>query len=209
MALTTLAEVKAYLGIAPGDTSQDAIIEIIRPAMEELVIAFCDSDFEEKTIAGPPGEIHDGIDADIIVPYNFPITEITAVFLGCNVKGEDGTELEDDEYYVDTDGSVILRTRTTPFTRGAVRIDYKYGYAAVPATVKLCIYQCVKAELQRRKRNSEDISSRSKATDGGSESEGYGSAWDKKTGLPIQIMSMLESFRSREFPHAGNAQRNQ
>lgn len=205
--LTTLAEVKAYLGVT--DTSQDALIEILRPAMEELVIAYCDSEFDENIVLGPPGEIHDGVDADIIVPYNFPVTEITAVYIGCDTQGNNGRRLLSDEYYVDTDGSVILRFLSTPNMRGAVRLDYKHGYAAVPATIKLCIYQCVKAELQRRKRNSEDITSRSKGVGGDAEAEGYGSAWDTKTGLPKQIMSKLESFRSREFPHVGNAQRNQ
>lgn len=199
MALTTLAEVKAYLGIA--DTSQDALIEILRPAVEELVIAFCDSDFEQKTITN---EIHDGSNSDVIVPYNYPVISIDAVYLGVNTLGQDGTLLPTTDYYKDDDGSVILRSRVTPFYRGSVRIDYKHGYTAVPATVKLCIYQVVKAEMQRRKSNTENLSSRAK--DG--ESESFNAAWDKRTGLPVQIMSKLEMFRNKEFPLTGMAQRN-
>jgi hypothetical protein len=202
MALTTLAECKAYIGIAPSDTAQDAIIEIIRPAIEELILAFCDTDFEQKTVVK---EMHDGIQADTVVPYNYPITSIDGVWMDTDANGDNGVELEaGTDYFVDDDGSVILVNRVTPFRRGSVKLAYKHGYTSVPATVKLCVYQCVKAELQRRKRNTEDITSRGKE----GESESYGAAWDKKTGLPAQIMSKLESFRTKEFPSAGMAQRN-
>jgi len=200
MALTTLAECKAYIGIT--DTSQDALIEILRPAIEELVIAYCDTDFEEKAIAK---EMHDGIQSDAIVPHNFPVTDMEEVWLGTDAAGDNGTLLtEGTDYYVDDDGSVILVNQVTPFRRGAVKIKYKHGYVSVPAVVKLCVYQCVKAEIQRKKRGTEDVSSRGK----GDESESYGGAWDKRTGLPTQIMSKLETFRAREFPGAGMAQRN-
>jgi hypothetical protein len=203
--LTTLAENKTYLGIALSDTSQDAIIEIIRPAIEESILLYCDTDFTQKeTPAG--GEIHDGIQSDMLVPFNFPIISIDAVYLGCDPSGENGTLLVvGTDYYVDADdGSVILTGNTTPFRRGSCRLNYKWGYVAVPKGVKLAVYQCVKAELQRRKRNTEDVSSRGK--DG--ETEQYGKAWDDKTGLPKQILSKLDQYRSREFPQAGMAQRN-
>ena len=199
MALTTLAENKAYLGITNG--SKDTLIEIIRPAVEEQIIAYCDTNFEEKTVTK---EMHDGIESDVIVPYNFPVIQITAVYIGCDVNGENGRLLEADEYYVDDDGSVILRSSTTPFLRGNVRLDYKHGYTSVPSTIKLCVYQTVKAELQRQQRNTEDISSRSKE----GESESYGSAWDSKSGLPKQILGKLDPYKAREIPLAGMAQRN-
>jgi len=200
--LTTLADCKAYIGIALADTTQDAIIEIIRPAVEELVLAYCDTAFDNTVILK---EMHDGTQADVIVPHNFPVTEITEVWLGTDANGDNGNLLDaGDDYFVDDDGSVILVRRVTPFRRGAVKLVYKHGYTAVPAVVKLCIYQTVKAELQRKKRNTEDITSRGK----GDENEGYGGAWDKKTGLPVQIMSKLETFRTKEFPSGGMAQRN-
>lgn len=200
MPIATKEEVKAYLGIA--DTTQDALIDLVLPAVIDLITQYCDTDFDEVT---KTGEIIDGQNTDVIVLDNFPVTEVIAVYLGVDTKGENGLLLEDTQYYVDDDGSIILRNVQTPFMRGSVRVDYKHGYAAVPPSVKLCAIQATKAEMQRKKRGTEDISSRSK--DG--ESESYGSAWDKKTGLPVQIMSKLEQFRVKEFPNAGMAQRNQ
>mgnify|MGYP001427421387 CR=1 FL=1 len=127
-ALTTLAEVKAYLGIAPSDTSQDALIEILRPAIEEAVEQYCDTEFDEKITER---EIHDGFNADVIVPFNFPVIEIQKVVLGCDTRGDGGDELEPTDYYVDDDGSVILRGRLSPHRRGSVRLDYRYGYEEV------------------------------------------------------------------------------
>ncbi len=202
MALTTLLECKAYLGISPSDTAQDALIEILRPAMEELIIAYCDTDFEEKAI---DKEMHDGIQSDAIVPHNFPITDMQEVWLDTDAAGENGILMAEGlDYFVDDDGSVILVNRQPPFRRGSIKIKYTHGYATTPPTIKLCVYQCVKAEIQRKKRGTEDVSSRGK----GDESESYGGAWDKRTGLPSQIMSKLETFRAREFPGAGMAQRN-
>lgn len=204
-ALTTLSDNKTYMGIALSDVSQDAIIEMMRPAIEESILLYCDTDFTPGQTSGN-GEIHDGIQSDVIVPFNFPIISIDEVRIGCDPDGANGNLLVlGTDYYVDADdGSVILTTNTTPFRRGSVALKYHWGYATVPAGVKLAVYQCVKAELQRRKRNTEDVSSRGK--DG--ETEQYGNAWDAKTGLPKQILSKLDQYRSREFPQAGMAQRN-
>jgi hypothetical protein len=203
MALTTLDEIKTFLGIPLVDTSKDALLTMFKDSVETSVINFCDTDFTIKTVTN---EVLDGVRSDVIIPHNTPIVSITAVRLGVEMDGSGGLLLDTIEYNFD-DSGITLRNVHTPFSRGAVRVDYTWGYAAVPADVKMCVYQSVKAEYQRYKRNSEDVNSRSK----GDESESYGginSAWDSYTGLPKQIMAKLQHYKLYEFPLINTAQRN-
>jgi hypothetical protein len=191
MALTTLADNKTYMGITVN--TYDAIIEMLRESTEQSVINYCETDFTLKTITN---EVHDGINADVIVPKYFPIISIQKVMF-------DDLELGVDQYYYDNSG-IILKGIVTPFARGVIKVNYTAGFASVPADVKLCVYQAVKSEYQRRERKTEDISSRSKE----GESESFGSAWDRKSGLPMQIVSKLQAYRVYECPNIGMSQRN-
>ncbi len=206
MALTTLADVKTFLGIDAGDTSQDALITMFKDAVEQAVINFCDTDFTIQTVTN---EILDGIRADVIVPRNFPITDVDAIYVACQPDGTGGILLDGTRDYSFNESAITLRGQHTPFSRACVRVDYKWGYATVPADVKMAVYQSIKAEMQRYSRNTEDVNSRSK----GDESENYGGTgvngvWDSATGLPKTIVAKLSNYRTFEFPTAGMAQRN-
>lgn len=198
MALTTLAENKTYMGIT--DTSQDTIIEIIRPAIEQAIINYCECKFESTVVTN---ELHDGQKNDVIVPKNFPLISVQAVIVFVDADGAGGSALTPKDYSF-TENAIVLRTMHTPFARSCVRIDYTHGFASVPSDVKLAVFEGVKAKMQRRKRNAEDIASRSK----GDESESYNAAWDKKSGLPQHVVGMIQAYRAYEFPNIGMAQRN-
>jgi hypothetical protein len=66
----------------------------------------------------------------------------------------------------------------------------------------MCVYQSVKAEIQRYDSNTENINSRSKE----GESESYGGAWDGISGLPKQVISKLSRYKMLEFPNVPSAQ---
>lgn len=205
MALTTLNGLKGFLGIDLSDTSKDALLTVFKDSVESSVIAFCDTDFTAKTVTG---EIQDGVKADVIVPQHSPIISVQAVIIYCDVTGAGGSTLDAaTDYYFD-EGAIILKNLTTPFNRGIVRLDYTWGYGAVPAQVILAVYQSVKAEYQRHKKNTEDVSSRSKGDESESYGVGPGGAWDAYTGLPKQIMAKLQPFKTYEFPLINTAQRN-
>lgn len=207
MSLVTFANLKVFLGIDPLDTAQDAIIAMFQASVEASVINFCDTDFTIQTVTN---EIVDGILADVIVPRNYPITAVDAVILGVYPDGTNGFALDPTRDYAFTESAITLRGNQTPFSRAAVRIDYKWGYPSVPGDVAMAVYQSVKTEMQRYNRNTEDLSSRSK----GDESEGYGngggagSIWDTSTGLPKTVVAKLSNYKTFEFPMAGMAQRN-
>jgi hypothetical protein len=199
--LVSLSDVKAYLGIPPADTSYDTLLTLFKESVEQSVYNFCETTFDEIEVTK---ELYDGIDSDIIVPKYFPILSIENIYFGCDAQGEGGQRL-DEEYYSMEETGIVLRWGVyTPNARKIVRLDYTYGFEEVPADVKLCVLQSIKAEKQRYDSNTENISSRGKM----GESESFGSAWDKKTGLPAQIISKLQAYRVYEFPMIGNAQRN-
>lgn len=204
MALTTLNDLKTFMGIPLIDTSKDALLTMFKDSVEQSVINFCDTDFTPVVITN---EVLDGTRADVIVPKNCPVISIQKVIVGCDMDGSNGSELTTKEYNFD-ENAIELRNIHTPFSRGVIRIDYTWGYAAVPADVKMVVYQSVKAEYQRYKSNTENVGSRSK----GDESESYGTgangAWDAYTGLPKQMVAKLQAYKVYEFPLVAMAQRN-
>lgn len=199
--IVTLASIKLFLGIEPLDTTQDAVITMFQESVEASVVSFCDSDFTAQVVTG---EVVDGIQADIIVPKNYPVISVEGVYLGVDASGANGSLLDATSDYTFSASAISLIRNSTPFQRSSVRIDYTWGYSAVPGDVKMAIYQCVKAELQRYSRNTEDVSTRSK----GVESDGGAGAWDATTGLPKAIVAKLASYKTFEFPTVGMAQRN-
>lgn len=205
MALTTLADLKTFLGIAQSDTTQDALLTMFKDSVEQSVIDFCETDFTSKAITN---EILDGGRQDVIVPKMCPILSVQGVWIGTQADGSGGIQLDATRDYYADENAITLRYGLLPFARGCVRVDYTWGYNGVPANVKMCVYQSVKAEMQRHQRNTEDLSSRSK----GDESEGYGTGssgvWDELTGLPKTIVAKLQGYKRYEFPSTSMAQRN-
>ena len=201
--LVTLDEQKEFLGIKLADTERDVLIQTFLDSVEQQVKNLCETNFQETVVTSPPGELHDGSIADVILPFGFPILSVEKISVGTETDGTGGIDLETDEFYFDDTG-IMLRGRLTPRARGNISLAYTYGFEEVPADVKLAVMQSVKAELQRHDANTENISSRSKE----GESESLRSAWDPKSGLPVQIASKLQSYKLFEFPHFGMAQRN-
>jgi hypothetical protein len=201
MELASLADVKAFLKIENSDTQFDAILTIFKNSVEAAILNFTDCPFEAITVTG---ELYDGTDCDIITPKNYPLISVEGLYFYCDGFGQNGTKI-DPEYYVMEESGIVLRNALfAPNARKNIRIDYTYGYEDVPADVKICVLQGVKAEFQRWSQNTENINSRSKM----GESESFGSAWDKSSGLPSQILGKLQPYKVYEFPMIGNAQRN-
>lgn len=203
MPLTTLNDLKTFLGIPLLDTSKDTLLTMFKDAVEQSVINFCESDFTSVVITN---EVLDGTRADVIVPRYSPVISVQKVVVGCAMDGSGGAELDSTQFNFD-ENAIQLRGHT-PFARGVIRVDYTWGYAAVPPDVKMVVYQSVKAEYQRYKSNTENVGSRSK----GDESESYGTgangAWDAYTGLPKQMVAKLQPYKNYEFPLIAMAQRN-
>ncbi len=200
--LVTLADLKTFLDIT--DNSQDTLLTTLKDGVEQSIINYCETDFSTKVVTG---ELVSGTKSDVIVPLNFPLISVQAVKFGVEVDGSGGYALDATRDYYKDEGGIYLVSTHSPRSRGRIRIDYTWGYAAVPADVKLAVYQAVKVELQRYSTNTEAGMGRSK----GDESETGGSSvnlMDPLTGLPKTVVAKLQAYKVYEFPNLPMAQRN-
>lgn len=201
MALATLTQVKTFLKIPLDYTDDDVQLQAFIDSVSSQIKNFTECSFEPVVVTR---EMLDGIQADIIVTKSTPIISVQKVIFGCDVQGNGGIELEPSAYY-NTESVIKLRYAQSPRGRGFVRVDYTHGYSTVPADVLMALYQAVKAEMGRFNGDTEGLGSIRKQD----ESVNYNGGWDDKTGLPKQIVSKLQPYRSYGFPvGAGFAQRN-
>jgi len=202
MSLVTLDEIKEWLGIT--SSTHDAILTVIQESVEQSILNYCETAFELTPITN---EVIDGNKSDIIVPDKRPVASVQALYLHCDPDGSGGSLVDSDEYQVE-DGAIKLAFYKQPFRRSVVRVDYTYGYDGVPGDVHLAVLQAVEAEFRRKGRKSIGLASRAKKD----ESEGYTNslaAWDKKTGLPKEVVYKLGPYKSGpEFGGLPMAQRN-
>jgi hypothetical protein len=199
MALVTLADIKTFLGIT--DNSKDAILTMFQESIEKSIINYCETDFATHTATN---EIIDGNNSDVLVTKYYPVLSVSSVVLGISTDETGGQVLDATEFEFNESGAITLKLQRSPKYRASCKVTYSYGYSAVPADVKMCVYQSVKAELQRYESNTENVNSRSKE----GESESFGGAWDGLSGLPKQIMNKLQAYKNYEFANIPMAQRN-
>lgn len=135
MNLCTLAQVKAYLGIASSETSQDAVLNALIEAYTARVSRYCDRNFDSANYA----EIRNGYGADRMVLRQWPVTAISSVNVGSSAIPA-GANLGARAGYRNTDltygdgRSLVLSGYTFDKGLGNVQINYTAGYAAINVT---------------------------------------------------------------------------
>jgi len=202
----TIDEIKDWIGIELANTSHDTTIEIMRDSVEQAVINYVENDFDVHVVVN---EILDSNGSDTIIPRNEPLISVQAVRIGVKTDGSGGDDLNTDSYFVVTDAggsAVVLQGFLQPRGRAVTRLDYTYGYEELPPDVKEAILLSVEAKFRRKGRKSIGLNSRSKKD----ESESYSGtgSWDTKVGLPVDVVSMLNTYRKFEFPTQPMATRN-
>lgn len=197
------ADIKPWLGIDVSNTTHDSVLNIINASVEQAVLNFTEAQF----VLTPVIEILDASKSDQIVTREFPIDSVTAVFFDVQPDGTDGNLIAADEYQVLPEAIILAFGRHTPFGRSRVRVDYTHGFDGLPDDVFEAMLLAVEAKFRRKGRKSLGIGSRSKKD----ESERFTdsiTAWDKKTGLPVEVVYMLQPYKRYEFPTQPIAQRN-
>jgi len=199
MSLCTLQEIKDWLKVT--DSSQDAILTTVQLSVEQSIKNYCETDFSAREITN---EVLDGAGNDVIVPRYWPILVVDELRFYIKLNSTAGSVVSSEDYQVGETAIYLGNGLLTPKGRGIVGLAYHAGYAAVPADIKLAVQMGVEAYMARRQRKSIGVSSRGKE----GESESFTSAWDKKSGLPLEVVSMLGAYRPMEFP-LGTATRGQ
>lgn len=198
-------DVKPWLGIDTSVTTHDAVLTTIRDAIEQAVVNYVEHEFEPKADI----EVLDSTKSDVITPPNWPILSVQNLYFYTNIDGTGGQKIEADRYDVRDYGVVLSSYLQSPRGRGRVRLEYTWGYASLPADVKLMVLQSIEAEFRRKGRKSIGSGGRSKKD----ESEGSGggdyTAWDMKTGLPKEVLGKLNTYKQGpEFTSQPMATRN-
>lgn len=191
----TLDEAKAWLGIDLPTTTYDAILTDLILVGSEAVNAWTETRFDApQVINGTNPEIKDVRRQDVIILKNWPIITVDAIYLNVNADGSNGALVQPTEYNYD-EVEIRFRWMNMPLQRGYLRVDYTWGYATVPARVKLATKLAVEGYYRMRKSQSVGIKAKSKE----GESISFDGAWNKMAGLPEQAVSLLADFRRIDF----------
>jgi len=204
------ADVKPWLNIEIAETKHDTTLAIIRDSIEKSVLNYTEACFTQKT----EQHIYDGNGSDTITPSEGPIVSVSEVKFNVALDGTGGDVIDAASYYlpkdmeeVDTyDGTgtkgssaILLRGHKSPRYRGALSVTFTFGYDGVPPDVKHAILMAIEADFRRKGRKSIGAGSRSKKDESERLTDSK-SAWDKKTGLPQEVVYKLNPYRVFEFP---------
>ena len=201
--LSVASDIKPWLGIDPSNTNHDSVLEIINLAIEQSVLNYVETNFAITTVNN---ELIDGNISDVILVENVPLVSVTSLYFNCEPDGTGGDLVEPSSYKVRSEG-IYLRGLTTPRGRAIIKVSYTYGYNGLPSDVKLMMLQAVEAEWRRKGNKSLGMGGRSKKDESESYINDLGQ-WDRKTGLPIVLVSKLEAYKNFSFPVMPIAQRN-
>lgn len=206
MALATLAEVKAILGIASQSAVADAQMEALLPAAESMILAYLDRQIE----AADYTEYVNGTGIQTLLVRQYPIISIASIHMDRKREWGADTLVDPDTYYFAPGGAygqitrlssgfwhdrwVQYQTDLTPQEvpgQGNIKIVYRAGYETVPpvivAAVAFLVRTMVSASAQGAMMNSE-------GHDGYNYSLGptsSGNAWS----LDPTVANMLKPYR--------------
>jgi hypothetical protein len=140
MAIVTLAEVKAILGIttAASDTRLQLVIDMVAAAMENE----CDRVFDSATYTEYYN--HEG-GHNMLVLRQWPLVTLTSVNVDTSYAWGSGTALTlSDAVTTDTTNGIVYR-RGAFWTYGTrhIKVVYTAGYSTIPQDIKMAAYYWV------------------------------------------------------------------
>ena len=176
--LTTLIDVKAWLGIPTGTTTDDTMLS----ALVTSVSAWIQSYIERQLLTASYTELRSGSGGKALVLNQYPVTAVSALTIdGVAITAR--TSFGSAGYYL-ANNTLYLDGGLT-FTKGNanISIDYTAGYATAPADIAQAAKQLVALKYRERER----IGQVSKSVAGETVS------FDIKA-LPHDVKSILESY---------------
>lgn len=196
-ALTTLTEVKDYLGLS-ASTDHDTKLEMLINAASRMVASFCGREFVSQAYAG---EFYDGTGTPELVLNQRPVISVTSIYEDSDREFEsDDLLVAEDDYVVDLMAGVVTRTTTSllldeessdaVWTNGfqTIKVTYVAGYATVPFDVQQACVELTAHYFNNRGR----LGLNSMSLGGLSISFG-------QEGIPKYIQTVLEPHRAERF----------
>jgi hypothetical protein len=194
MGYITTSVAAAWLSLpAPLSPETTTLLTDLINTVSECIDAYTETRFDGPQVL--TGEIHDAVRNDVIMFENWPVISVQQIVVGVAADGSGGSVVSTDQYNHD-ESEIRFRFLSLPLQRGYVRLDYTWGYAAVPERVKLATKLGVEGYFRLRARQGVGVTSKSKE----GESISYRGAWDAKAGLPTEAIGLLADFRFSEWP---------
>lgn len=191
-ALTTLAAVKAELGIT--GTDQDDRLGALIDQYSAVIVAWCGRPFALETVRET---IYEPRQVDALMLQRFPVVSVASVEI-------DGALIAPEGYAVDRIGGIVHRrspTRCGPFwPRGETVIEYQAGYIlpddedrTLPHDIERAAIMLVKSAHFATAR---DPALRSEETDGVATFQYFGSNGAGSDGMPLEVQGLLSGYRA-------------
>lgn len=147
--LVTLSEMKTYLGIDSGDTTNDAFLTSQITTISDSIESYCQRVFAQTTYS----ETFYGADycpMSYLMAFMFPLISVTSIT-------EDGTLLDAANYRIHKPTGRVTRTDFGGFFCPEITVVvYSAGFAAIPEPLKSVVYSLV-GERYNKKINGVDL----------------------------------------------------
>ena len=149
--LTTLADVKQYLGIKSADTANDALLTMLITAASVAIEAWCSTSFGMYSVT-----LRQSGSGTRIMPVDkLPIISVQRVAIGqigSSPREIPSASSDIDGYFFD-ESSIRLTEGAGKFWRGIpVTVQYTAGYEQVPADIALVAIELVARKFKGRER---------------------------------------------------------
>jgi uncharacterized phiE125 gp8 family phage protein len=180
--LATLADLRTYLGKSAADTADDVLLARILAA----VSAWFERQTGRKLALAAYTEILDGDGQAVIVPREYPVTEVTAVTVG-TFEVPQATASTSSGWFL-RDGVIRLRGYTASHGVGNVSIAYTAGFEFVPDDIQQAVREL--AALKYRERPHVGTASQSVA----GQSMSY-----LPSIIPASVQSVVDSYKRPVF----------
>lgn len=192
MSLTTLAKVKAYLGIS--HTRSDSLLSALILSCDRIVKTFLAGRVLESASYT---EQLDGTDYDTLKLGQYPVTSVTEVKIDINRQFGDDIPAEDlDTIGVDSEAGILYRIhcRWPPCWKG-VQVKYVAGYSSIPGDVEQAANMIVADLFTRASQLAGGQSQNALTSENlGDRSEGYADE-QGQYGLPKVAELLLAPYR--------------
>lgn len=201
--IISLNDFKTWMGMDLTYVDEDDNLTAIISSVDASIKNYCETTFEATV---ETNEIHDGKNSDLLVTKNSPIISVQEIRFGVTTSGTGGSALDTTSFEA-RQNYIALKGIMSGVGRCLIAIDYTWGYSSVPADVSLAAKIASEAFYRRLDRKNIGQASRSKKDESESSGGDY-TAWDSKTGLPKEVVSMLAPYRSFEMPVMSMTQRS-
>lgn len=142
--LTTLANVKLYLGITT--TAADDVLQLLITAASQYVATFCNRIFQQQVYT----EVYDGTGTQRLVVKQNPIVEVTSVVV-LGIAWLPVTDVFRNGFTFDVSGVLYgMGGYYFPRCLRAVNVTYKAGYLVPPFDLAEAVNEMVADKFKRR-----------------------------------------------------------